>query len=573
MHSRRLRFSPFSILGLLVLAFTSVTLASAQSDRLTGDKSAEKVDALFAQWSKPDSPGCALAVIKDGQIIYKRGYGMANLDHGIPISSVSVFNIASVSKQFTAMSIALLAKQGKLSLDDDIRKYVPELPQYQSPVTIRNLIHQTSGIREYSHLMLAAGTRFQDAPDGDVFKILTLQKELNFKPGEEYFYSNSNYFLLAQIVKSASGKALREFAEENIFKPLGMVNTGFHTDSTEVIKNRVTGYSSREGGPFFIEVVNSYHVGDGGLFTTIDDLFLWDQNFYANRLSGGTELIQQFLTPGTVNNGGKTDYAFGIDVETYKGLKTLGHDGVYYGFNAAIVRFPEERFSVICLCNLMSIQARRLTRRVADIYLANEFKESPQSGSRIALPELKAVQVPEKELAAVAGSYFDAANNNFRRLYVKNGKLIYSRGTSESELAPLGNNRFFMLGTPDRVEISFKSPRPAAPLQMFTVILGVGASTHDPVESATYTAAQLAEFTGTYYSSEIDATYNILLQGDKLAVRRKNVDGETPMLGQFADTFSAAGTGNIRFTRNRDNQVTGFLLNTGRVRKLRFDKR
>ena len=573
MHSRRLRFIPFSILGLLVLAFTSLTLAIAQSDRSSGDKSAEKVDALFVQWSKPDSPGCALAVIKDGQVIYKHGYGMANLDHGIPISSVSVFNVASVSKQFTAMSIALLANQGKLSLDDDIRKYVPELPHYQSPITIRNLIYQTSGIREYSHLMSASGIRFQDAPDEDVFKILTRQKELNFKPGEEYLYSNSNYFLLAQIVKSASGKSLREFAEENIFRPLGMVNTSFRADSSEVIKNRATGYSSSEGGPFSVEVAKSYHVGDGALFTTIDDLLLWDQNFYADKLSKGTQLTQQFLTPGTLNSGRKTDYAFGLDVESYKGLKTFGHDGVYNGLNASMVRFPEQKFSTICLCNLTSIRSRGLTRRVADIYLASEFKESQVSGGKIELPELKVVQVPEKELAAVAGSYFDSANNNFRRLYVKNGKLVYSRGTSESELAPLGANRFFMLGTPDRVEISFKSPRPGAPLQMITVIVGVGSSTHDSVPAATYTTAQLVEFTGTYYSGEIDATYSIILEGDKLAVRRKNVDGVTPMLGQFADTFSAVGTGSIRFTRNREHHVTGFLLNTGRIRRLRFDKR
>lgn len=572
MHSCSSKPSPLSLLGLLVVAFTSVTLATAQSDRSSRDKSAEKVDALFVQWGKPDSPGCALAVIKDGQIVYKRAYGMANLDYGIPISSVSVFNIASVSKQFTAMSIALLAKQGKLSLDDDIRKYVPEFPQYQSPITIRNLIYQTSGIREYSHLMSAAGIRFQDAPDEDVFKMLTRQKDLNFKPGEEYLYSNSNYFLLAQIVKSASGKSLREFAEENIFKPLGMVNTGFQNDSTEVTKNRATGYSSRKDGGFSVEIAASYHVGDGGLSTTIDDLLLWDQNYYDNKLGGGAELIQQFLTPGTLNSGGKTDYAFGIDVETYKGLKVFGHDGVYNGFNAAMIRFPEQRFSAICLCNLTSIQSSRLTRQVADIYLADEFKQREPSGSKIALPEPKVVQVPEKELALVVGSYFNSANNNFRRLYVKNGKLIYSRGTSESELAPLGNNSFLMTGTPDRVEISFKSPRPGTPLQMITVVNGEVAMTHDSVESGTYTSAQLTEFTGTYYSHEIDATYNITLQGDKLVLQRKNVDGVTPLLAQFADAFSAAGTGSIRFTRNGQNHVTGFLLSTGRVRRLRFDK-
>ncbi len=572
MRSCRLRFSTFSIaILLLLLGFTSLTFAKVQTDRTDEDKSAEKVDALFVQWSKPDSPGCALAVIKGGQIIHKRGYGTANLDHGIPISSVSVFNIASVSKQFTAMSIALLEKEGKLSLDDDVRKYLPEFPQYQSTITIRNLIHQTSGIREYSHLMSAAGIRFQDAMDEEVFKILTRQKELNFQPGEEYLYSNSNYFLLAQIVKKVSGKSLTEFSEQKIFRPLGMVNSGFHADGRKVVKNRVEGYSSPAGGPFSVEITNSNHVGDGGVLTTIEDLFIWDQNFYADKLSRDAKLIPEVLTPGTLNNGRKTRYAFGIDVETYKGLKVFGHDGVYYGFNAAVIRFPEQRFSVVCLCNLTSIPSRRLTRQIADIYLADQFTENRENESKIALPELKVVQVPEKELAAVAGSYFDGANNNFRRLYVKSGKLIYSRGTSESELAPLGNNRFFMLGTPDRVEISFASSRPGAPLQMTTVVTGVGSSTHDSVESATYTTADLAQFTGAYYSN--DAIYDVVLQGEKLALRRKNVDGETPMLVQFADAFSAVGTGSIRFTRNGKNRVTGFLLDTGRVRRLRFDKR
>ena len=557
------KFSRLIVLSLLVLS--SASLTTAQSDR---PGASEKVDALFSQWAKPDSPGCALAVIRDDQVILKRGYGMANLDYGIPISSTSVFNIASMSKQFTAMSIALLAQQGKLSLDDDIRKYLPDFPQYQKVISIRNLLHQTSGVREYSHLMLAAGTKFQDTADEDVYKILRRQKELNFKPGDEYSYSNSNYFLLAQIVRSVSGKSLRDYAEENIFKPLGMVNTGFHHDGTEVIKNRAIGYAARRNGGFSVETVGSYHIGDGGLFTTIDDLILWDRNFYDNKLGGGPKLIEQFLAPAKLNTGQKSDYAFGIDLETYKGLKMFGHDGAYYGFTAAMIRFPEQKFSVICLCNQTGIESARLVRQVADIYLANEFK---QSENKIALAEPKVIQVPEKELVAVAGSYFNSVSNNFRRVYVKNGKLIYSRGASESELAPLGKNSFLMLGTPDRVEISFKSSRPGGPLQMITVINGGEVTTtHDSVESKTYSTPQLAEFAGAYYSDEIEATYDILLQGDKLILRRKNVDGETPMNAQFADTFFAAGTGGIKFTRDAQNHVTGFLLNTGRVRRLRF---
>lgn len=554
-----------------VLGLLTPVICHAQEGTAKPSLATERVDALFARWDKPDSPGCALAVINDGQVIFKRGYGRANLDYDIPISSQSVFNIASTSKQFTAASVALLAAQGKISLDDDIRKHLPEIPPYPTPVTVRHLIYHTSGIREYSHLMQLAGIRFQDAPDEEVFKMIARQKELNFRPGDEYLYSNSGYFLLAQIVKRVSGKSLREFAEENIFKPLGMVNTRFHDDNTEVIKNRATGYSSRKGGGFSVERTISDHIGDGGLLTTIDDLILWDRNFYGNKLNGGQEFIDLLLTPGTLNSGGKLNYVFGLDIEQYKGSKLFGHGGAYYGFTSDMIRFPGERFSVICLCNLSNIESGRLTRQVADIYLADLFKKGEPAGT--ASPsEAKVISLAEKELSTVTGSYFNSANNNLRRLYVKDGKLIYSRGSSESELAPLGDNRFLMLGVPDRIEISFKAPRPGAPLQMFTSANGGKPIIHERVEPATYTSEQLARFAGTYYSEEIDATYSISLQDDKLVLRRKNVD-DTPLQLLFADTFSSVGSGTLSFTRNNQNQISGFSVNTGRIRKLRFNKK
>lgn len=546
---------------LLLALFLAVLVAFGN------DPQTDKVDALFAQWNKPDSPGCAVAIIKDGRVLYKRGYGNANLDYDIPLSSKTVFNIGSVSKQFTAISVALLVRQGKLSLDDDIRKYLPDMPQYSAPITIRRLLYHTSGVREYSHLLQLAGTRSQDATSDDVYKIIARQKELNFNPGDEYLYSNSGYFLLARIVQKVSGMSLREFAEKHIFKPLGMISTRFQDDQSEVIKNRATGYSPRQGGGFAIESITSDAVGAGNLLTTIDDLILWDRSFDQNNLPGGQDLLREALTRGTLNNGEKIDYGLGLDVETYRGLNEFGHGGATNGFTADMIRFPDQRFTVFCLCNLSNIESSRLTRQIADIYLGAEFKEETIAGG---LPEPKVVQVSEQELASVAGSYFNFANNNFRRLYVKNGKLIYSRGSSESELAPLGNNRFVMLNVPDRIEISFKSPRPGSPLQMFTAANGKVFIVHDAVKAATYMPEQLKEFSGTFYSDEIEATHTISLKDDKLVLRRKNVDGETPLVGQFADAFSATGTGGIRFTRDDHNRVNGFLLTTGRVRNLRF---
>ncbi len=310
--------------GLLALPLTLATLilapgSSAQNRTASTNAQREtltaKVDKLFAPWDKPDSPGCSLGVIKDGRFIYRRGYGMANLDHSIPLSPTSVFYIASTSKQFAAASVALLARQGKISLDDDIRKYLPEMPRYQRPVTIRQLVHHTSGIRDYLTLMSLAGMRYEDIySEEEMVALPARQKELNFTPGDEHLYSNSGYFLLSVIVKRASGKSLRQFADEQIFKPLGMSHTHFHDDRAMVVKNRVTSYFPQKEGGFGVHVNNNFDkVGDGGLLTTIEDLARWDRNFYDYRV-GGKELVDQLLTPGELNNGEKLQYAFGLNV-------------------------------------------------------------------------------------------------------------------------------------------------------------------------------------------------------------------------------------------------------------------
>jgi CubicO group peptidase (beta-lactamase class C family) len=326
---------------------------TAKANSSPGESVTARVDKLFAQWNKSDSPGCALGIVRDGQLIYKHGYGMANLDYSIPISPQSIFNIESMAKQFTAMGILLLAKQGKLSLDDDMQKYLPELPRYQSPITIRHLIHHTSGIRDYWDLVELAGMRGENVhlTEADFLGLIARQKELNFKPGEEYLYSNSGYFLLGLIVKRVSGKSLREFAGEKIFKPLGMNNTQFVDDRTLVVKNRAAAYLPTGNGGFSAAIPTDDPVGDGGLYTTVEDLFLWDQNFYDNRLGGGPDLITEELSLGKLNNGEKIDYAFGLAVEEYKGLKTILHGGSGSGFAATMIRFPEQKFSVMCFCN------------------------------------------------------------------------------------------------------------------------------------------------------------------------------------------------------------------------------
>src|ERR1700739_2661653 len=266
-------------LGLIVLGFFLAPARAAEDSK-------EKVDKIFAEYDKADSPGCALGVIRDGKFVYRKGYGMGSLELGVPISSESVFYMGSISKQFTAASVVLAAEQGLLSLDDDIRKYVPEIPPYGKPITLREMLHHTSGFRDILSLLFLAGRNSEDIhPTNELLDLVSRQKALNFTPGDEFLYSNTNYFLMSVVIRRATGKPLSQFAEENIFKPLGMTHTRFYDDYSVVVPGRVAAYSPRSGGGFRVDWSTNFEkIGDGGLMSSVDDLLLWDRNFYDNKL-------------------------------------------------------------------------------------------------------------------------------------------------------------------------------------------------------------------------------------------------------------------------------------------------
>jgi CubicO group peptidase (beta-lactamase class C family) len=362
----------------LIAAFS---LGSFAAGAATKDVPIEpKLDEIFAPWDSTSSPGCALAVIRDGEVLYSRGYGMANLEHGISISPASVFYVGSVSKQFVAASIALLAEEGALDLDDDIRNYVPEIPEYDRPITIRHMIHHTSGLRDYLTLMALAGKSFADATsEEEVIDLLSRQQELNFSPGEEHLYSNSGYFLLAVIVKRSSGKSLREYAEEKIFAPLGMRHSHFHDDHTMFVTNRAEGHLEQDDGDWGLTRSRFALVGSGGLYTTVEDLYRWDQNFYDNRLGkGGSDFIEMLQTPGKLNDGEELDYAFGLNIGEYRGLDTVRHGGALGGYRSHLLRFPSERFSVAIECNLDAINLGPMADQVSDLYLEDKLAPKPK---------------------------------------------------------------------------------------------------------------------------------------------------------------------------------------------------
>jgi CubicO group peptidase (beta-lactamase class C family) len=377
-----------------------------------------EIDKLFATYDKPDMPGCSLAIIHEGEIIYKRGYGLANLEHSIPNSPSTVFDIGSVSKQFTAACALLLEYQHKLSLDDDITKYLPEL-KYDHNITLRHLIHHTSGIPDYLELMSLAGMPFyNDYPEAQIIELIALQP-LVFTPGQHHLYSNSGYFLLAEIIARVSGGSLNAFATEHIFKPLGMSSTQFCDDHTRIVKNRAVGYTPKENG-FAIEHYKFDVVGDGAVHTTVEDLSLWDQNFYDNKLTGGQAFIDDMLTTGKLNDGKDTRYAFGLYLIKYYDTLCVFHNGGWAGYVSEFARLPSQRFSVIILNNQTEtdlLYASRIVRLcLPDVFPSSEDELEEES---IVNP----FEVSEDELKMYAGNYYSEDLRATHLYTVKDGRL------------------------------------------------------------------------------------------------------------------------------------------------------
>ena len=407
-----------------------------------------QVDELFAEWDGEISPGAVVGIFMDGRIIYSKGYGVANLDYDIPITPQSVLRIGSISKQFVAMCIAILAEQGKLSFDDDIRTYLPEMPDYGNQITIRHLLHHTSGIREYLALVNLIGK-----PEGSVFgyttrelvELLSRQQKLNFEPGSQFSYTNSGYFLLAEIVTRVSGMKASAFAQENIFEPLSMTQTRFYDDPNAIIRNQAFGYSPKRDGGYRLDILRSDVIGDLGVITTVEDFLHWDNNFYENKLGARTkDLITMMFTRGRTSNEEELSYALGLEFDSYRGLKTMGHGGSAVGYVAEFLQFPEQRFSVVILSNLSSFRPGRLARQVADLYLADQLSEVQASDERDRTrPDApEPVERPTPELEAFIGDFYSEELDFVYSFMVEGSSLQFEIRGSRMELLPLSEDQF-----------------------------------------------------------------------------------------------------------------------------------
>ncbi len=531
-------------------------------DRRAADPEPKAIDAVFAKYDHTDTPGCAVGVFRDGQTVFGRGYGMADLNQGVPITTNTVFYIASTSKQFTAMSTALLAEQGTISLDDPVRKWIPELSSVADRVTVRHLVHHTSGIRDYLGLWGLSGRGFADEIPAEVgLDLIVRQKALDFEPGSRYSYSNSGYLLQSEIVKRASGLSLRQFAESKIFGPLGMTATQFHDNNAEIVGRRAEGYEPLPSGGFQIVRTSFALVGDGGLLTTIADLAKWDENFYHNRLgTRGAALIDQVTTPGRFNSGEPQTYAFGLVKGEYRGQPVIQHGGSFIGFRAQLLRFPSQHFSVAVLCNDYTAQPERMAEQVADLYLADRLAPIAAASGEVGGPVVAA----------------DRLDRWVGRYEIRPGTVgqITRTGSALSlkafgELLPLTAIDDSTFSAPMLDRVGFRST-PTGPA-LWSVATGPSEAAPRLGPEPKYSTVDLQSYAGRYASDELDTWAVVEARGDTLRARTRW--GPWVALEPIQkDRFSAAGA-RVQFDRNRADRVTGYRVSAARTQNIIFVRR
>ena len=509
-------------------------------------------------------------------MLFERGYGMANLERKVPISASTIFDPASIAKPFTALSIMLLAEQGKLSLDDEVWKHVPEWVNRQDRVTIRHLVAHTAGLRDAFLLIELAPPRPADVDINEhILRTLARQRGGNFSPSTEFSYNNGGYNLLATIVARVSGQPFREFAAAQILRPLGMAQSSFRGGPASVSPRHALGYHgngrgfdlAREGG-----VDTSEIVGNAGLFTTVADLLRFAQNL-GDGLVGRRDHLDAMQTPVPLGNNGASSFGLGLEVGDDRGLKTVGHGGGDRGIAAYLIRYPSQELNVAVLCNLDDLNGRvgPLARQVAAVYLPSRSEPPSEEAARPEPPPAPTSADP----ADKAGLYRDAATDTFGRVYVRDGKLWASMDAGEGaadsvELRPIDSNRFSVPGAP--VVAEFLPPADGRPRQIRVTGAGPKPFVSEQVrEGFTPTAAQLQQYAGRYANADLDVTYSVVVRDSALTIQIPGRD-EIPLKPVFPHAFYGPLVDLIRFSGAAGGHTAVFTINRTSVRNLRFER-
>ena len=537
---------------LVIAAVVAVTLA-AGAIALSGQSQAAiepKVDQLFAKWSAT-TPGCAVGASVNGQQVLAKAYGMAELEHDVKNTPDTIFEAGSVSKQFTAAAVLLLAREGKLSLDDQVRKYIPELPDYGVPLTIRHMLNHSSGLRDWGSVASIAGwPRTSRAhTHAHVLEMASRQKATNFTPGTRYSYSNTGYNLAAILVSRVSGMSFADFSQRRIFQPLGMTRTSWRDDHRRIVKGRAQAYSEEDGGYRLLMPFENVH-GNGGLLTTVGDLLKWNHNF-ATHVIGDAAFVTEQERAGRFNDGRTHGYALGLMVGNYKGVREVAHSGSTAGYRAHLSRYPDQQVSVAVLCNVSSGNATQYTNAVADLYLGDRLRPA-------ATPTATHTLTPAA-ISAIVGLYRDTTTGEALSIVRGNDGVRIDRGAA---LIPTAPTRFV---TANRQTWEIDGGRGTARM---TDAYGT-VDTYERVEPVQPTAAQLQDLVGTYVSDEAETTIAVAVDGDSVVLKRRP-DTTMKLTPIYRDAFTGS-IGTVIFRRT-GGRVTGFSVSQDRVWDLRFSR-
>ncbi len=543
-----------------VASCLALVAALSAFDALPAAPDPAKVDAVFARWTSK-TPGCAVGVAEDGKVVLEKAYGMADLEHDAPNAPDTIFEAGSVSKKFTAAAVLLLAREGRLSLDDQARKYVPELPDYGKPLTIRHMLTHTSGLRDWGEVESIAGwpRTSRVYTHAHVLDIVSRQKSLNFEPGTSWSYCNTGYNLAAIIVSRVSGMPFAEFCRVRIFEPLGMTRTSWRDDFRRIVKGRAIAYSDAKDTYVQNMPFENVH-GNGGLLTTVGDLLKWNENAVAQKV-GDAEFLREQMRPGAFNSGRSHDYAMGLYIRRFMGVSEIGHSGSTAGYRAYLARYPKQHLSVAVLCNVSAGDADRYAHQMAALYLGNALTppRAGQAGAD-AQDETPRRSVPSSR----AGLYRNTATGVPLGLLHRDGQWLLEGGSAPANLLHVGSESD--LESPDsgrRYDFDARGLRVSNPNGTVDVF--------ERVERANPASSELLELAGTYSSDEAETVLEVAATGDVLIVKRRP-SAILPLRPVYKDAFLAQGLGLIRFRRDAAGAVTALSVTLDRVWDLRFER-
>ena len=550
-----------------VLFILSCSLILPLFAQLT-DQQTQKLDSIFLSWNQPNHPGGVVGVRKGSENVYLKAFGLASLDYLVPNQTATLFNLASVSKQFTAMGILILEKEGKLSVDDKISQYIPNLTDIGDKITIRHMLHHTSGIRSFHELLYYAGWRWGDyRSNEDIYRLMESQQDLNFEPGSQYMYCNTGYLYMAYIIEKLTGEAFPYWMKKHVFEPLGMRDTYVEDNISRVVPHNATSYFGNSEEGFQRSIDYWAYVGSGNMHATAADLLIWGAHFY-NPKEGWGDLFQRLQEVDPFNDGTPNNYAFGVNVNEVRGMTSIAHGGSIGGFRSNLVVIPEEELVITILTNYSRANPGGKTYEVFEI-VAEGLAED--SGQQEVQEDPAVIQLSASKLKSFEHSWWNVRDKFMRRTYVKNDTLMYWRGeNNESPMVPIGKREFKLLEVDGR-DLRVKFEVKGSHAEMVMTEPGRLPWEFDGFAATEGTPQEWKGYVGQYYSPELEVVYEFRWQDDQLVAYHQR-HGYYALERVKKDVLDA-GNFVAEFQRDKAGKVTGVLFSSGRVRNLRLEKR